>query len=337
MFQQNVFQGPGTGTFTSHSFEIIFMLLVAGLIGLWFGWVLWSKYRQTAEKLQLENSSLTASIAALRQETGDLKTKLTESESERASLDNRVQSLTWDSETRQNQFTILQSDMEKILARNRQLETELGLSAEPETAPLAGTIPMEVEIPGLGADDAATAEVVQTEPAEEAPAESEQEPILSEIPALPDDAPTVLTEQGEVLFVAPVSRTSMIPLSELGNVPDIQLEIPQQEEPTILAEEGTPLVVAAVTGGPRDDLKIVEGIGPKIEQLLFKAGVTTYGQLAATSVQQLKDILLEAGARYAMHDPGTWSAQALLAANGEWENLKAYQDFLNAGKRPDKN
>jgi hypothetical protein len=37
-----------------------------------------------------------------------------------------------------------------------------------------------------------------------------------------------------------------------------------------------------------------------------------------------------------MHDPGTWSAQSLLAANGEWENLKAYQEFLNAGKRPDK-
>ncbi len=337
MFQQNVFQGPGTGTFTTHSFEIIFMLLVAGLIGLWFGWVLWSKYRQTSERLQLENSSLTASIAALRQETDDLKAKLTVSESERTSLENRVQSLTWDSETRQNQFTILQSDLEKILARNRQLETELGLSAQPEAAPLAGTIPMEVEIPGVGADDAATTEIVQMEPTEEAPSESEQEPILSEIPALPDDVPPVLTEQGEVLFVAPVSRTSMIPLSELGNVPDIPLEIPQQEEPPILLEEATPLVLAAVTGGPRDDLKIVEGIGPKIEQLLFKAGVTTYGQLAATSVQQLKDILLEAGSRYAMHDPGTWSAQALLAANGEWENLKAYQDFLNAGKRPDKN
>ena len=117
----------------------------------------------------------------------------------------------------------------------------------------------------------------------------------------------------------------MIPLSELV-APVAGPEV--ENEPKS--------VVATVIAGPRDDLKIVEGIGPKIEELLFNAGVTTYGQLAATSVQQLKDILADAGARFAMHDPGTWSAQALLAANGEWENLKAYQDFLNAGKRPEK-
>ena len=68
--------------------------------------------------------------------------------------------------------------------------------------------------------------------------------------------------------------------------------------------------------------------------LMFQSGIFTYQQLAETPVEDIRTILSNAGSRFAMHDPGTWSAQALLAANGEWDNLKAYQDFLNAGKRP---
>jgi hypothetical protein len=33
-----------------------------------------------------------------------------------------------------------------------------------------------------------------------------------------------------------------------------------------------------------------------------------------------------------MHDPGTWSAQARLAANGEWELLEEYQEELKGGR-----
>jgi len=335
MFQQDVFQGPGTGTFTTHTFEILFMLFVAGLIGLWLGWVLWSKYRQAAEKLRLENSSLTDTVTALRTESDDLKAKLTEAESERSTLENRVKTLTWEAETQHNQFTILQSDMEKILARNRQLESELGLSLEPETV-VSESIPLDVDVPYLsheGSDKsfAATAENIEMEVV------VVQEPEVAETPeptAEAEQTTPAQPEQEDVVFVAPVSRESMIPISDLGDAPVI---LPSAPEKKLKAAEETATIVAAVTGGPRDDLKIVEGIGPKIEQLLFSAGITTYGQLAATSVQQLKDILVDAGSRYAMHDPGTWSAQSLLAANGEWENLKAYQDFLNAGKRPDKN
>ncbi len=326
MFQQDVFQGPGTGTFTTHTFEILFMLLVAGLIGLWLGWVLWSKYRQEAEQLRLENTSLTATNVALRTEADDMKAKLATLESDQTSLENRIKTLTWEADTQRTQFTILQSDMEKILARNRQLETELGLSLEPETA-VSESIPLEID---TQTHTGIAAEIPEPEPEQPAPT-----PEVEELPIPAPEPVTSPAPSGDnVVFVAPVSRDSMIPIAELGDAPAIQIPASEPEPPAVV--EAAPLV-AAVTGGPRDDLKIVEGVGPKIEQLLFNAGITTYGQLAATSVQQLKDILAEAGSRYVMHDPGTWSAQALLAANGEWENLKAYQDFLNAGKRPDKN
>jgi len=46
----------------------------------------------------------------------------------------------------------------------------------------------------------------------------------------------------------------------------------------------------------------------------------------------LKSILESAGARFKMHDPGTWGKQAELAAKGKWSDLEEYQDFLMGGK-----
>ena len=40
-----------------------------------------------------------------------------------------------------------------------------------------------------------------------------------------------------------------------------------------------------------DDLKIVEGIGPKIEGLLNNEGIFTFAQLAATAPERIKEIL----------------------------------------------
>ncbi|WP_337045259.1 hypothetical protein [Emticicia sp. 17c] len=81
-----------------------------------------------------------------------------------------------------------------------------------------------------------------------------------------------------------------------------------------------------------DDLKIVEGIGPKIEELLNKVGIYTFSQLANTSVIQLKEILNKAGSRFQIHDPTTWAAQAAMARDGKWEELKKWQDELYKGK-----
>lgn len=82
----------------------------------------------------------------------------------------------------------------------------------------------------------------------------------------------------------------------------------------------------------QDDLKLVEGIGPKIAELFNNAGITTWAELGMTSVGKLKEILASAGERYAMHDPGTWARQAKLASEGKWEELKKWQDSLDGGR-----
>lgn len=83
-----------------------------------------------------------------------------------------------------------------------------------------------------------------------------------------------------------------------------------------------------------DDLKIVEGIGPKIEQLLNDGGIYTFRQLASSSQERLREILDNAGERFRIHDPGTWPKQASIAADGKWDELKEYQDYLVGGKDP---
>ena len=84
-----------------------------------------------------------------------------------------------------------------------------------------------------------------------------------------------------------------------------------------------------------DDLTIVEGIGPKISELLTNAGYGTWQTLSKATMAQLKDVLNQAGPRYQMHNPGTWPKQAELAHLGKWEELMEYQEYLDGGKEPD--
>ena len=84
----------------------------------------------------------------------------------------------------------------------------------------------------------------------------------------------------------------------------------------------------------RDDLKIVEGIGPKIEEILHEAGIKTWQELYETPAERVKEILTEAGPRYSMHEPKTWAKQAQMADSNKMQELQTYQDWLDGGKEP---
>ena len=80
------------------------------------------------------------------------------------------------------------------------------------------------------------------------------------------------------------------------------------------------------------DLEIIEGIGPKIKEVLQNAGISDFRTLATTPEYRLKDILSNAGPHFAAHDPATWNEQALLAANGQWDQLEELKARLVAGR-----
>ncbi len=84
-----------------------------------------------------------------------------------------------------------------------------------------------------------------------------------------------------------------------------------------------------------DDLEIIEGIGPKIAELFYQSGVTTFRQLADITPAQIQTILDKAGPNFRMANPETWPEQADLAARNRWATLKSLQQALNAGNRGD--
>jgi predicted flap endonuclease-1-like 5' DNA nuclease len=106
-----------------------------------------------------------------------------------------------------------------------------------------------------------------------------------------------------------------------------------EEAPSKPAVVETTETMSPSIGGQKDDLKKIEGIGPKIEELLYTDGIYTYKQVIASSVERIKGILIAAGPNYAVHDPSTWGEQASLADSGSWEKLDALQEELKGGKR----
>ena len=86
-----------------------------------------------------------------------------------------------------------------------------------------------------------------------------------------------------------------------------------------------------------DDLTRIEGIGPKFAEGFKVVGVATYADLAAKSVDELKELLAatEDYASLAGRIGDTWPQQAEMAAAGKWDELKAWQDELDGGVEKD--
>jgi predicted flap endonuclease-1-like 5' DNA nuclease len=83
-----------------------------------------------------------------------------------------------------------------------------------------------------------------------------------------------------------------------------------------------------------DDLKRIEGIGPRIAGVLQEAGITTFRQLSNTPAEQLGEILGAEDPRLLrLADPATWPQQAALAAAGNWSALEELQDELKGGRK----
>ena len=105
---------------------------------------------------------------------------------------------------------------------------------------------------------------------------------------------------------------------------EMAAESPVVEEAEVIEE-----TVAEEAPAKADNLTKIEGIGPKIAETLAAAGVATYADLAGTDVEKIADIIKHVRGK---HVPDTWPKQAQMAADGKWDELKAWQDELDGGK-----
>jgi predicted flap endonuclease-1-like 5' DNA nuclease len=84
-----------------------------------------------------------------------------------------------------------------------------------------------------------------------------------------------------------------------------------------------------------DDLTIIEGIGPRIDDLFHANGVTSFAQLARLSVPEMLEILERGGPHFQLANPGSWALQATLASENRWAELKRLQEELIVGRPTD--
>lgn len=150
---------------------------------------------------------------------------------------------------------------------------------------------------------------------------------------LEKDAPIIVTEESALTR----SEDSPMSVAEATGLQTAEAMEETSQEALSPVEETAPGTNVSETGGPeattseQDDLTVIEGIGSRITELLYQAGIRTFEQLARSDLEQIRGILNKAG--LTMMDPTTWMEQAELAARDDWEGLKELQSQLNAGRR----
>lgn len=125
---------------------------------------------------------------------------------------------------------------------------------------------------------------------------------------------------GTVMFRKKRNNKSFVSVQPVVEVDVAVAEAPVAEKPVKKAEAKTEAKVEvkeevkkaapekAEANG--DDLTKLEGVGPKLAEILVEGGITTYAAIAAASVEDIQKILETAGSRYASKDPAPWIEQA---------------------------
>lgn len=194
------------------------------------------------------------------------------------------------------------------------------------------------------AEPATKAATVPVAVAEEAPkaaralrrGKAEAAPVTEEAPKAKKatrakKAEVVAAEEAPKAKKAPGRKKTV--KTEAAALAEVQVEAPI-EAPVEATRGGALQLPEPVERQPNvDDLKKVEGIGPKIADMLIANGIYDLSDLAAAPVTQLREILDAAGPRYRIADPTTWPEQAALGAAGDWEAFDALTAQLKRGRR----
>lgn len=114
-----------------------------------------------------------------------------------------------------------------------------------------------------------------------------------------------------------------------------QIEVPVASAAPVVAPTTFDAITAKSIMGKtikEDDLKVIEGIGPKIEQMFRNSGIRTWKTLSETPVAQCQEILRGGGSRFKVHDSASWPMQAKMCFEGKWVELARWQDEHDYGK-----
>jgi predicted flap endonuclease-1-like 5' DNA nuclease len=310
---------------TEHTLAILLMLLGAFLLGLLLGYLLWYGYRKLVAGLEAEKAQQHAKLIEMEKDYMALKYKFDESQKDNAGLKVSLSNCEADK-------MIIQGKLDNALTA-----TVVGVGTTTKT-PAQDSKPTGYAayfkpdnlqiIEGIGPkiEKVLHESGINSWSALAGKSADQLRTILDNAgPQFKINDPTTWPKQAEL--AASAKWDELIQYQKFldtgrENVGDFAND-------SKLEKMAMKLMAPKMTA---NDLKIVEGIGPKIEQLLKDAGIKTWADLAAAPLDRLNSILENAGERFRLADPTTWAKQAGLAVDGKWDELRAYQDFLQGGK-----
>ncbi len=139
---------------------------------------------------------------------------------------------------------------------------------------------------------------------------------------------TPIKETPKVTVKKTAAKTTEVKTTEVNNI------VSNDELKKVAKKTTAKKTVAKVDAASpsKNDLKVIEGIGPAIEKLLNSKSILSYKELADSKIEALKEILNEGGPRFAMHSPETWPMQAQLLFENRMDDFKKLTEELKGGK-----
>jgi len=330
------------------------------------GWLFWSlfsggKLKRRIEELEGQVSSWKSKYSALEKDLDECRKKRADLEGDLAIANGRVrewekEKSEWETRLRESESRVKAAETKSSFSASSGLAASAAASssfaAKTPPAPEVPKAPPVVETPKVESSLAAE----PTTPAA---------PTTSKYAKLKEDNLQILEGIGpkmnQVLIENGVSSWSVLASKQPSDIQDILnkygdkykiidpsdwprqakfaatgnwdgLIAAQKEDGSDSKAEKVMIKLGILKQWKQDDLKAVEGIGPKISELLKKGGINTWRELSNTAVPRIQEILDAAGPRYKLADPGSWPKQAGLAADAKWDDLEKLQDLLQGGK-----
>ena len=103
-----------------------------------------------------------------------------------------------------------------------------------------------------------------------------------------------------------------------------------ESAPVIAAPQALAAAPKASKAG-KDNIEIIEGIGPKIAQVLADNGISTFAALANAKADDMTAMLKASGGKFSLANTASWAEQAALLRDGKMEEFKALTDALVGG------
>ncbi len=325
-FQEGLFNGPGDPSqYTNYTLQILGMLLVSFILGYLLRFIIGRKWKVMANELQTE-------VNGLKKHNTDLEAQLSTAKYELDKL--------------KGEYKTAQGKLSDAYLQIKVCEEKLNAATEGNPNLVAGAGAGSSESSPHSQLDFARAfnneqlQIIEgIGPKVETTLKSAGVNTWADVAAkTPDELKNILVENNPNFRIQNTTnwplQASLANQGKWDELVELQKDLgaTQPGDVTDSKAEKMAAKLLGITLHKPDDLKVVEGIGPKIETLLKDGGIKNWAELAAASTNQIQQILDKAGDNYRLAKPDTWPQQAQLAADGKWQELHALQDRLIGGK-----